>query len=296
MRLNGLRAFRYVYELGSISAAAERQNLSQPAVSRLLSGLEERLDMPLFFRRGRRLVPTPEGERFYAQTHRLLASIDDLPRIAKDIREGGNMRIRLLTMPRLANALALPVIADLHKKLPNVEFQIDIIPRRDMESELSRLDYDFAIATLPITGTVASIEPVNVQRLYVVVARDHPLAKRGTVGPRELINENIIGLPSHTRHRQEMDDIFSSFSTTPKVVATVSSIDAAIRLAASGMGVTLADGIMRATAVGQDCRLVPLTPARNVTYAIIRPPINTAHHGSELIEEALRDRFAKLPE
>lgn len=70
MRLNGLRAFRYVYEEGSISAAAKRQNLSQPAVSRLLSSLEEEIDIQLFYRNGRRLSPTPEGTRFYDQTNR----------------------------------------------------------------------------------------------------------------------------------------------------------------------------------------------------------------------------------
>lgn len=63
-------------------------NLSAPAVSRLVSGLEAEPGLTLFQRSGRNLSPSSEGTQSYAQTHRLLASIDDLPRIADDIREG----------------------------------------------------------------------------------------------------------------------------------------------------------------------------------------------------------------
>ena len=294
MRLNGLRAFRYVYETGSISAAARRQNLSQPAVSRLLSNLEDRLEIKLFFRRGRSLVPTPEGEKFYAQTHRLLASIDDLPRIARDIREGSKLRVRLLTMPRLATEVALPVVAQLHKKLPEIEFKIDIIARRDLEPELNRLDYEIAIATLPISGSVAAIEPVSVQRLFVVVRADHPLAGSTEIGIRQLVDHETVVLPPHTRHRQEMDDIYRSFSAIPRVAVTVSSIEAAIELVSQGLGFTIADGIKRRTAVNRGCVMVPLTPSRSVTYAMIHPPIRTAHHGLEQVEDALRARFLEL--
>lgn len=296
MRLNSLRAFRYVFEFGSISAAAAQQNLSQPAVSRLLSSLEKRLDMPLFFRRGRYLVPTPEGEQFYAQTHRLLATIDDLPRMAKEIREGGSLRIRLLAMPRVAAQVAVPVVAEMRERLPNVAFQLDIMPRREMEGELNRLNYDFAIAALPINGTVATIEPTNVQRLFVVAPRDHALAGAAELGLSDLAGADMIGLPPHARHRQEMEDMFRSFSIAPRIVVTVSAIEAAIDLAGRGVGLTLADGMMREIAHAKGCVMIPLSPARSVTYAIIRPPISAPHNGSELVEDALRRRFAALPE
>lgn len=296
MRLNGLRAFRYIYESGSISAASERLNLSQPAVSRLLSSLEELIEIKLFFRRGRRLTPTPEGDKFYAQTHRLLASIDDLPRIARDIRDGSKQRVRLLTMPRLATEVALPIVAQLHKKLSKLEIQIDIVPRRDLEPQLNRLDYEIAIATLPISGNVADIEPVSVQRLYAVVPREHPLAECRQIEVRQMAGHEMVALPTHTRHRQDMDDIFRSFSTNAKIVVTVSTIEAAVDLVSRGVGMTLADGIMRRIALKSGCVMIPLVPTRSVTYAIIRPPIRSVSSGLIELEDALKARFLELPE
>lgn len=296
MRLSGLQAFRYIYESGSTSAAAKRQNLSQPAVSRLLASLEESIELKLFFRNGRRLVPTPEGDKFYAQTHRLLASIDDLPRIAGDIRDGSKQRVRLLTMPRLATEVALPIVAQLHKSMSKMEIQIDIVARRDLEPQLNRLDYEIAIATLPISGNVANIEPICVQRLYGVVHRTHPLADCAQIDIRQMAGHEVVALPTHTRHRQEMDDIFHSFSAAPKIAVTVSTIEAAVDLVSRGIGMTLADGIMRRTASESGCRLIPLVPTRSVTYAIIRPPIRAMHSGLMELESALKARFQELSE
>lgn len=294
VRLNGLRAFRFVYETGSVSEAAKRQNLSHSAVSRLLSSLEQQLEMKMFSRHGRRLTPTPEGTEFYAQTHRLLASIDDLPRVAKQIRNGRNLFVRVLAMRRVATEVALPVVAELHKELPGIEFQIDIIARRELEPALTSLDYDIAISTLPISDSVATIEPASVQELYAVVQGNDPLAGNEVVDIRQLLEREIVALPSSTRHRQEMDEIFSSFSASPRIAITVSSVEPAIELVARGVGITFADGIMHRTATELGCVFVPLFPARSVTYGIIRPPVRASHPEIDRLEEALRARFSEL--
>lgn len=294
MRLNGLRTFRNVYELGSISAAAKRQNLSQPAVSRMLSSLEQSIEMKLFIRNGPRLLPTLEGEEFYAQTHRLLASIDELPRIAKDIRSASHARIRILTMRRVASEVVLPVVAQLHKDSPEIEFQIDIIARRELEVELTKTDYDIAVATLPISGNVATIETVSVQKLYVVVPNDHPLSRNAVLDIRQLLDTQIVALPNYTQHRREMDELFRSFSGRPKIAITVTSIEPAIELVSKGVGITFSDGIMWQSAAKLGCVLLPLSPARSVTYALIRPPIRAAHPGIDQFVDATRARFADL--
>ena len=56
-----LEVFRLVMELGTVTAAAEALHISQPAVSRTLQQAERRLGFPLFLRRKKRLLATPEG-------------------------------------------------------------------------------------------------------------------------------------------------------------------------------------------------------------------------------------------
>jgi len=60
-RLRQLEAFRAVMQSGSVSRAAQRMYLSQPAVTKLLRGLEDETGLPLFDRSRRHLQPTPEA-------------------------------------------------------------------------------------------------------------------------------------------------------------------------------------------------------------------------------------------
>ena len=79
MKLQALRLFLRIMELGSLAAAAKSLNMSQSAASRLLSGLEHGTGLRLFHRDRMRLVPTTEGTSFFAEVRRVLVAIDDLP-------------------------------------------------------------------------------------------------------------------------------------------------------------------------------------------------------------------------
>ncbi|WP_145975925.1 LysR family transcriptional regulator, partial [Ruegeria atlantica] len=65
MNIKALRAFRATLSEGTLVAASEILHLSQPAISRLISGLEAELGLTLFDRSGRNLTPTREGLAFY---------------------------------------------------------------------------------------------------------------------------------------------------------------------------------------------------------------------------------------
>jgi hypothetical protein len=66
MGLRRLQTFVIVAELGTVSKAASRSRISQPALSRRIGGLEEEFDLKLFDRIGRRLVLTAAGEQLLA--------------------------------------------------------------------------------------------------------------------------------------------------------------------------------------------------------------------------------------
>jgi DNA-binding transcriptional LysR family regulator len=68
------RAFLAVIETGSVTLAARQLNLTQGAISQQLRRLEEMSDHPLFARAGRRIVPTPEGQRLVASVGQFLAA------------------------------------------------------------------------------------------------------------------------------------------------------------------------------------------------------------------------------
>ncbi len=75
--MNLIKPFVKVYELNSITKAADFLNLSQPAISGSIKRLETYLDYPLFIRSGRNLTPTTSAKSFYAQVAGILDIVDN---------------------------------------------------------------------------------------------------------------------------------------------------------------------------------------------------------------------------
>src|SRR5689334_25348316 len=89
MESRRLRTFVAVAELGSVSKAATRLRIGQPALSRQIGDLQQELGLRLFDHVGRRLVLTVEGEQILADCRRVLADLDAV-RERADILRGGD--------------------------------------------------------------------------------------------------------------------------------------------------------------------------------------------------------------
>src|SRR5262247_64144 len=88
MDLKHLRTFVKVADLGTVSKAALRLRIAQPALSRQISDLEEELGFKLFDRVGRRLLLTGEGEQLLNDCRGLLNYVTGVGERAQDLRRG----------------------------------------------------------------------------------------------------------------------------------------------------------------------------------------------------------------
>lgn len=114
-RLAAMETFIRVIETGSFSAAARQLRVGQPAVSKTVAQLEERLGVQLLLRSTRGLTPTEAGQNFYERAKRAIEDADEAELVARGASASlsGNLRIsaavtfaRLHVVPRLAHFLA----------------------------------------------------------------------------------------------------------------------------------------------------------------------------------------------
>ena len=118
--LNLIRTFVAIYELGSLTAAAERLYVSQSAVSQSLAKLRHSVADPLFHRDGRRMVPTRLAETLYPEFRGALARIDRALDDARDFDATLVLQRRELTGAAMARALlryplmTMKVVAAIH--------------------------------------------------------------------------------------------------------------------------------------------------------------------------------------
>ena len=122
--IKDMRAFFAIVEEGNISHAAQRLNIAQPALSRQMKHLEEKLNVKLFERGSRRIRLTDAGHVLYSRVESILGMVDGTVREITEIGTGAKGSIRIGTITT-SGAMILPdLISEFHKIYPNISFEI----------------------------------------------------------------------------------------------------------------------------------------------------------------------------
>jgi DNA-binding transcriptional LysR family regulator len=132
-RLSELEAFLAVVETGGFTAAGRRTGASQPAVSKAIGALENRLGVALFNRSTRNVTLTDPGQRYFDRIKPLLEEIEDANRevIGSAVDMSGSIRIAVPTT--FGRLHVLPVVPDLLSKYPRLKVDLILSDRmRDM--------------------------------------------------------------------------------------------------------------------------------------------------------------------
>jgi LysR family transcriptional regulator for metE and metH len=161
-------------------------------VSHQLRGLEERLGTAVFERNGRALRLTATGERMLEIARDVLGSLAraestllaELSRRRETLRVASECHSAYLWLPRALNELGL--------QHPNVDLVITGEPAGGMRDALAGGDLDLALCVSPLAARGLDSVPLFADELVLVVASDHPLARRPWVDGRSLANETLI--------------------------------------------------------------------------------------------------------
>ena len=269
MNVKALRAFRLIVTEGSVNAAAKKMCLSQPAVSRLIALLESELKLTLFLRSGRRMVLTDEGMAFLDEAGRILANLDEIPRIASEIRNSGTKRLRLVTMPRVALSLVCPTVAAFGRKFPGVSVSVDLKTRRDLEQWVAGKEYDLGIGGTPVAHRAVVGQSLVRVRIEVLLPTHHRLAARDVLTCADIAEERLIGQLPGLQFREQTDEIFASCGVKPSYSIVTSSSQIANQLVADGAGITLIDRLSARTLDAERVVFRPLETERWFNFGII---------------------------
>lgn len=286
MNLKALRAFQLIVEGGSLTAASKSLGLSQPAVSRLVALLEDELQLLLFNRSGRTLRVTEKGAAFYVATRQILAGLEELPRIAKDI-QASDKQLKVVTTPRIAQGLISPAIQHLREKHTKLHFMVDVLSRFDIDNLVGLRRFDLAIASLPVTHSLVKLEnhPLFRVRLEAVMHKEHPLAAHKRVTAASLAKADLVGLWEDQLWRQQMNDFMRSNGATGHYVIETRSSLMACQMAIDGAGVAVFD---RLSARGLDLSAAafrPLEPERWISFGYV-------HHSDQKLSDNAKELIA----
>lgn len=126
-RLDAMRTFVAIVDAGSFSAAAKRLGVSVPAISRRLSGFEERLGTPLLHRTTRTVECTEYGQIYYDRATRILSEIEEVELELAGMRNAPAGLLRVAAPSVFGRTFVAPVIPEFLSKYPRVRVDLTLV-------------------------------------------------------------------------------------------------------------------------------------------------------------------------
>lgn len=193
MQTANLTAFIAVAETGSFSRAAERLFLTQPAVSKRVSTLEEELAAKLFDRIGHQIFLTEAGRALLPRAQRILAELDNSLRQIRNLSGHVAGRLSIGTSHHIGLHRLPPVLREYSARYPEVELDLHFMGSEAILAAVSGGQLEFGVITLPLQlPEQLAAQPVWRDPLCFVCSAQHPLAQRKRITPQQLCEHPAI--------------------------------------------------------------------------------------------------------
>ena len=278
MRLRHIEVFNAVMLTGSVSGAARLINVTQPAVSRSLQHAELQLGFALFQRSKGRLLPTPEALSLYPHIERLFAQLDDVQRLAVNLKAGDSAKeLRVLTVLALSYEILPHAIKLFRVKHPDVAITIQALHSPQIVAALTLQEADVGFLFSPAVHSALSQEHLADGRMVCIAPKGmlpSRFLKRGNITLAELAklkDEPTIALDAQDPVGRVLNQASREAGVGLTSNITVQTYHAALALAHHGLGVALVDSCTATSADKSRVDVLDLEPLIPVPVRALLP-------------------------
>ena len=271
MNLRHIEAFQAIMSSGSATGAGERLGLSQSAISRMLAQLEEELGLRLFVREKGRLLPTREADALLQDAERLVESAQGLRRHSEQLRLGGfNRKLLKVALPNTLATAMMPTLARrFMAQQPDVVLEALSLSYPEAARAVLGRDADLGLVHLPLQVPDLHVLAILETDAVCVLPQGHRLAARERIEPRDLVDEPLVLLGRQRDMRQVTETAFRQARVLPRVAAEVHSVGVACSFVASGLGLSVVNGLVASYCAGPSLVLRPFAPAVRFRFALV---------------------------
>jgi DNA-binding transcriptional LysR family regulator len=179
MEYRQLSSFLCLYEEGSITRAASRLGVVQPALSMLVAKLERELGVVLFERSSRGVSPTAEGRRFYELALPVARGFENVRRRMIDMGGAASGRVRVGIVPSLMPVVVPAALRKYCELLPDVSVSVAEGYSSTLVPGVESGELDFAIVNDPVQPGALAVERLTREELVLVTNRTSGLVEPG---------------------------------------------------------------------------------------------------------------------
>lgn len=207
MELRQLKYFKAACELQNFSEAARALFISQSTLSQQIKQLEDELDVLLFDRIGKRVVPTEAGLAFLPYAAKALYDAEDGKQIIRDLK-GIETGVLHIGVTYSMSPLLIAALTRFTKTYPKVKVDISFATSEELLERLEANHLDFVLSFKP-EGTSEGFEtlPLFSSRLNFIVHRSHPLAGLSSITLKRLCETPLVLPGQGFGTRKKVDEL-----------------------------------------------------------------------------------------
>lgn len=203
--INQLQAFVAVAEQASFSVAAERLFLTQPAVSKRIQQLEQRLQRPLFDRVGRQVFLTEAGQKLLPHARKVGAELDQFTAQLQALdSEQPQGKLSVATSHHIGLHRLPPVLRRFMQDYPKVDLDLHFMDSEQACRAIENHELEMAIVTLPSKPSdFLQTKIIWHDPMKICIAADHELSQKSLLSLDDLLQIPAI-LPAHGTYTREI--------------------------------------------------------------------------------------------
>ncbi len=241
MHIENLKVFCDLVDMQSFSLAAERNFITQSAVSQQIRTLEDKFKRRLLERvRGRREVKlTAAGEVFYRECKNVLASFDVLNESMSGLVGKISGTVKVATVYSVGLHELPPKVREFMSKFPAAKIDLEYSRTTRVVRDVMNGTVELGVVSFPETRRGLTIVPMASDRLVLICPPGHEFAEREQMKVTELKGQDFVLFERDIPTRKATDKILKSYGVEIRKVAEFDNIETIKRSVEVGFGLAI---------------------------------------------------------
>jgi LysR family hydrogen peroxide-inducible transcriptional activator len=239
MEVHQLRYFCAVAETGSFTRAAEREQVAQPSLSQQILKLEEELGVRLFDRLGRSVRLTDLGQIFLPRARAILIELRSAKEEVAEKQSSVSGPLCVGVIPTIAPYFLPSRMAQFLRKYPRAAITVveDVTVR--LVDRLRAGLVDLALMALPARGHDLECFPLHTERLFAILPKNHPMARKRSLSMKDLRQEPFLLLREDHCFRETAIEVCKHARIMPQVVFESGQFSSIMAMVGAGLGISI---------------------------------------------------------
>ncbi len=240
--LTTLRLFVSAVRSGSLTAGAQRLDISLAAASKRIAELEAHVGLPLLERSKRGVVPTAAGQTLLPHAVEMVGRLEQMALAMSDARTGMSAHLRLWANTSAFGGFLPALLGEFSRAHPEVVLDLEDAISEDAVRAVARGAAELGVIGENVSAEGLQTQLCHVDELVLMMRADHPFAQPGAPRPvsvADVLSQDLVAFARPTSLTRQLAHAADALQRPLKIRAQVRSFDAMGRMVAAGLGLAV---------------------------------------------------------